>query len=172
MSETAREARPTGFLGRLAMLAPIPANAGGAIAVYLYFNYIDPLERAPGAGSAGALALFAGIAGFLLAATALLSDRWTAGVRRWSRKLRAGASPDAVPRRIRRRVLNAALMTGLVSLGGWFVAGLFYLFVLRFTYGLGWLETLRIFLSIVLVGGPVASALAFLVSEYHWRREI
>jgi class 3 adenylate cyclase len=172
MSETAREARPTGFLGRLAMLAPIPANAGGAIAVYLYFNYIDPLERAPGAGSAAALALFAGIAGFLLAATALLSDRWTAGVRRWSRKLRAGASPDAVPRRIRRRVLNAALMTGLVSLGGWFVAGLFYLFVLRFTYGLGWLETLLIFLSIVLVGGPVASALAFLVSEYHWRREI
>jgi class 3 adenylate cyclase len=172
MSETAREARPPGFLGRLAMLAPIPANAGGAIAVYLYFNYIDPLERAPGAGSAAALALFAGITGFLLAATALLSDRWTAGVRRWSRKLRAGASPDVVPPRIRRRVLNAALMTGILSLGGWFVAGLFYLFVLRFTYGLGWLETLRIFLSIVLVGGPVASALAFLVSEYHWRREI
>ena len=31
---------------------------------------------------------------------------------------------------------------------------------------------LRIFFTIVLVGGPVASALAFLLSEYHWRREI
>jgi adenylate cyclase len=33
-------------------------------------------------------------------------------------------------------------------------------------------EALRIFLGIVLVGGPTTSALAFLVSEYHWRREI
>ncbi len=154
------------------MLAPIPANLAGAVAVYLYFNYIDPLERGPGAGSAAALALFAGITGFLLAASALLSDRWTAGVRRWSRALRAGASPESVPTAVRRRVLNAALMNGLLSLGGWFAAGLFYLLVLRFSYGLGWLEPLRIFLAIVLVGGPVASALAFLVSEYHWRRQI
>ena len=34
------------------------------------------------------------------------------------------------------------------------------------------IEALRIFVGIVLVGGPTTSALAFLVSEYHWRREI
>src|SRR5258708_23913444 len=33
-------------------------------------------------------------------------------------------------------------------------------------------EALRIFGGNVLVGGPKKSALAFLVSEYHWRREI
>jgi hypothetical protein len=73
---------------------------------------------------------------------------------------------------VRRRVLNAAMINGLLSLAGWFAAGMFYLVVLRTTYGLDWVETLRIVLTIVLVGGPVSSALAFLVSEYHWRREI
>jgi len=172
MSETARDAMPPGFLERLAMLAPIPANAAGAVAVYLYFTYVDPLERAPGAGSATGLTLFAAITGTLLAISAVLSDRWTAGVRLWARRLRAGASPESVPLAVQRRVLNAALMNGLLSLWGWFVAGLSYLILLRVAYRMGWMEPTRIFLSIVLVGGPVSSAISFLVSEYHWRREI
>src|SRR5262245_55149205 len=150
MSGTARDAMPPGFLGRLAMLAPIPANAAGALAVYLYFSYVDPLARAPGAGSASGLALFAAITGTLLAISAVLSDRWTAGVRAWARRLRAGASPESVPLAVRRRVLNAALMNGLLSLWGWFVAGLCYLILLRVAYRMGWMEPVRIFLSIVL----------------------
>jgi class 3 adenylate cyclase len=172
MAQTRRDAAHPSFRARLAMLAPIPANAAGAIAVYLFFSLIDPLEGSPLGGSAAGLALFAGVTGALLAVAAVLSDRWTAGVRRWARALRSGAAPDVVPTAVRRRVLNAALMNGTLSLGAWFAAGLFYLLLLRFGYGLAWREPLRIFLAIVLVGGPVASALAFLVSEYHWRREI
>jgi adenylate cyclase len=172
MPPPARDAAPPGFLGRLALLATIPANAAGAVAVYLYFNQIDPIERGPAAGSRAGLVLFVTITALLLAMTAAVSDLWTAEVRSWSRRLRGGEAPAAVPSVVRRRVLNAALMNGLLSLAAWFVAGLCYLVILRFVYGLSWLEPVRIFLAIVLVGGPVASALAFLVSEYHWRREI
>ena len=35
---------PPGFVGRLAMLAPIPANAAGAVAVYLYFSFNRPVQ--------------------------------------------------------------------------------------------------------------------------------
>jgi adenylate cyclase len=163
---------PPGVLGRITVLVPILANAAGAVAVYLFFTYIDPVGRGPAATSRQALTLFVSITTSLLVTAAFLGDRWTAGVRRWSRRLRAGASPADVPIAVRRRVLNAAMINGLLSLAGWFAAGLFYLVVLRTTYGLGWVETLRIVLTIVLVGGPVSSALAFLVSEYHWRREI
>src|SRR5262245_20285590 len=163
---------PPRWLGRLAVLAPIPANAAGAIAVYLFFNYVDPIERVAQDGSRSALVLFVTITGFLLVLTAALSDVWTAGVRAWSRRLRAGESPAAVPITIRRRVLNAALVNGLLSLSGWFLAGVCYLLILRFGFALPWRIPVRIFLAIVLVGGPVASALAFLLSEYHWRREI
>ena len=163
---------PPGVLGRIAVLVPILANAAGAVAVYLFYAYIDPVGRGPAAASRQALTLFVSITTSLLVIAAFLGDRWTAGVRRWSRRLRAGASPADVPIVVRRRVLNAAMINGLLSLAGWFAAGMFYLVVLRTTYGLDWVETLRIVLTIVLVGGPVSSALAFLVSEYHWRREI
>src|SRR5262245_54670504 len=172
MRLTAQDAMTPGLLGRIAVLAPIPANAAGALAVFLFFTYLDPIGRGPVARAGGAFAIFAGVTLFLLAVTALLADRWTAGVRRWSRQLRAGVAPVAVPVTIRRRVLNAAMTVGLLSLAGWFAAGLFYLVILRVGYGRTWVESVRIFLAIALVGGPVGSALAFLVSEYHWRREI
>jgi len=172
MRLSADEAAEPGLLRQITALALIPANAAGAAAVYFYYSYIDPWGGRPQPDAATAFFLFAGITSVLLVVTTRLGDRWTRPVHRWSRKLRAGASPASVPVEVRRRVLNAALMIGLLSLAAWFVAGLFYLVVLGVGYRIGAFETLRIFLSIVLVGGPVASALAFLVSEYHWRREI
>jgi adenylate cyclase len=168
----APETATAGVLARIAVLVPILANVAGAVAVYLFFGYIDPVGHGPAAGSRQALAIFVAITTVLLATAAFLGDRWTAGIRRWSKRLRAGASPADVPLVIRRRVLNAAMVNGVLSLAGWFAAGLFYLVALRVVYGLTWVETLRIVLTIVLVGGPLSSALAFLVSEYHWRREI
>src|SRR5262249_21493705 len=172
MRLSADEAAEPGLLRQITALALIPANAAGAAAVYLYFSYIDPWGGRPQPDAATAFVLFSGLTRGLLVVTTRLGDRWTRPVHRWSRKLRAGASPASVPVEVRRRVLNAALMIGLLSLAAWFVAGLFYLVVLGVGYRIGAFETLRVFLSIVLVGGPVASALAFLVSEYHWRREI
>jgi adenylate cyclase len=166
------ETAAAGGLGRLAVLAPVPANAAGAVAVYLYFNYIDPIGRDPGGVTPVALGVFAALTLVLLATTAFLGGRWTAAVRHWGSRIRQGESPQAVPAPVRRRVLNAALLQGLLSLGAWGVAGLVYLLVLPLYYGLSWFETVRIFSGIVLVGGPVAAALTFLLAEYHWRREI
>src|SRR5262249_9376496 len=160
------------LLSQITGLALIPANAAGAAAVYLYFSYVDPWGGRPQPNAETAFLLFTAITTVLLVATTRLGNRWMRPVHHWSHRLRAGEPPSEVPVAIRRRVLNAALMIGLLSLGAWFAAGLFYLVVLGAWYRIGAVETLRVFLTIVLVGGPVASALAFLVSEYHWRREI
>jgi adenylate cyclase len=161
-----------GWLRQITTLALIPANAAGAAAVYLYFTYVDPRGGRPPPDAGTAFLLFLGITGALLVITTYLGNRWTRPVHRWSRRLRAGEPPAAVPVEVRRRVLNAALTNGLLSLAAWFAAGLFYLVILGLGYRIGVFDTLRVFLVIVLVGGPVASALAFLVSEYHWRREV
>jgi adenylate cyclase len=161
-----------GLLRQITALALIPANTAGAVAVYLYFSSIAPLEGGRASRSGAGLAIFVAVTASLLIVGTWLGNRWTRQIRRWSKRLRAGESPAAVPTAVRRRVLNAALVNGLLSLAAWFAAGLFYLVILHVGYGVPWVETLRLFLTIVLVGGPVASALAFLVSEYHWRREI
>jgi adenylate cyclase len=150
----------------------LPANLAGAIAVFLYFNYVDPLGGGPAPGSMEALIVFAGVTGTMLIVNWYLGIRWTHPIRRWQARLLDGASAGDVPVDIRRRVLNAALANAIPSLAGWTLAGLFYLVNLRFVFGTSTFESIRIFTAIVLVGGPVTSALAFLVSEYHWRREI
>ena len=104
-------------VGRVAVLVPILANAVGAVAVYLFFSYIDPVGARP-AGAGHPLALFVAITTVLLSTAAFLGDRLTSGVRRWSRRLRAGASPADVPIAIRRRVLNAAMVNGVLSIAG------------------------------------------------------
>ncbi len=150
----------------------LPANLAGAVAVFLYFNYVDPLGGGPAPGSIEAAIVFAGVTGTMLIVNWYLGTRWTHPIRRWQARLLEGADPSAVPTDIRRRVLNAALANAILSLAGWTLAGLFYFVNLRFVFGTETFESLRIFSAIVLVGGPVTSALAFLVSEYHWRREI
>src|SRR4030095_1880201 len=68
--------------------------------------------------------------------------------------------------------LNAALANAILSLSAWTIAGVTYLVYLLCVQAVPLIEALRIFVGIVLVGGRTTSALAFLVSEYHWRREI
>jgi adenylate cyclase len=167
-----RDAGQPGLLRRATAVSILPANLAGAIAVYLYFAYIDPLGGGPAPGSDQALVVFAGVTGTLLVVNWYLSTRWTHPIRRWQGRLLSGDDPSRVPVDIRRRVLNAALANALLSLAGWTLAGLFYLVNLVFVFETGTFEALRIFAAIVLVGGPVTSALAFLVSEFHWRREI
>jgi adenylate cyclase len=161
-----------GLLRRATAVSILPANLAGAIAVFLYFNYVDPLGGGPAPGSLEAAIVFAGVTGTMLIVNWYLGTRWTHPIRRWQSRLLEGADPGAVPVDIRRRVLNAALANAILSLAGWTLAGLFYFVNLRFVFGTDTFESLRIFSAIVLVGGPVTSALAFLVSEYHWRREI
>src|SRR5262249_37530616 len=110
-----------GWLSQITGLALIPANAAGAAAVYLYFSYIDPWGGRPQPNAETAFLLFTAITTVLLVVTTQLGNHWIRPVQRWSLRLRAGEPPADVPVAIRRRVLNAALMIGLLSLGAWFV---------------------------------------------------
>jgi len=157
---------------RATALSLVPANLAGAVAVYLFFTYVDPIGGAPPVDDAATLGVFVLVTAFFILLNWQLSAYWLRPLRRWDRRLRGGADPATVPPEIRRRVLNAALVTGILSLAGWLGAGAVFLVqsVLMTELGVG--ENARLFLGIVLVGGPVASSIAFLVAEFYWRLQI
>jgi class 3 adenylate cyclase len=90
----------------------------------------------------------------------------------WREELRAGADAAMVPPPLRRRALNAPLVSAITSMVGWFLGGLLYLPYQLFVAGMPRMQAFRLFLTIALVGGPIASTLSFLMSEYQWRRAI
>jgi adenylate cyclase len=68
--------------------------------------------------------------------------------------------------------VNRPLLNAAFSMTGWVLAGLFYFPYQAWVVGQGGESAWRLFSGIVFIAGPVASALAFLVSEYYARREI
>jgi adenylate cyclase len=161
-----------GLIRRLTALSIIPANVMGAVTVYFYYNYVDPLGGGMPPDPTHAFLVFAAVVVPLVGLNWYLGARWVQPLRTWRRRIRAGIDPTEVPQAIRRRALNAALANAILSLSAWTAAGVTYLVYLLWGQGVPLTEALRIFVGIVLVGGPTTSALAFLVSEYHWRREI
>jgi len=161
-----------GLIRRLTALSIIPANVMGAVTVYFYFNYVDPLGGGPPPDATHAFLVFLAVVIPLVGLNWWLGARWVRPLRTWRRRIRAGTDPTEVPQAIRRRALNAALANAILSLSAWSIAGVTYLVYLLWVQAVPLIEALRIFVGIVLVGGPTTSALAFLVSEYHWRREI
>jgi class 3 adenylate cyclase len=111
------------------------------------------------------------VGGLVLAGILLLRPFW-GPLTSWREALRGGADAALVPRPLKRRALNAPLMNAITSMVGWFLAGLFYLPYQLFVAGAPQQQAIRLFLAITLVGGPVASTLAFLMAEYQWRRAI
>jgi adenylate cyclase len=161
-----------GLIRRLTALSIIPANVMGAVTVYFYYNYVDPLGGGPPPDATHAILVFLVVVIPLVALNWYLGATWVQPLRMWRRRIRAGTDPSEVPLAIRRRALNAALANAILSLSAWSIAGVTYLVHLLWLEAVPLMEALRIFVGIVLVGGPTTSALAFLVSEYHWRREI
>ena len=161
-----------GLIRRLTALSIIPANVMGAVTVYFYYNWVDPLGGGPPPDPTHTFLVFLAVTIPLVGLNWYLGARWVRPLRRWRRRIRAGTDPAEVPQEIRRRALNAALANALLSLSAWSIAGATYLVYLLWAQAVTLIEALRIFVGIVLVGGPTTSALAFLVSEYHWRREI
>ncbi len=153
----------------------VPANLIGAAAVYFYFNFIDPLDPARRAMQPADLQRFGT---FLVVTTTLvlanfsLATLWLWPVGEWERRLRAGDDPTLVPEHVRRRAVNAPLMSAVVTMVGWILAGLFYLVFLSWVVGIDFAESTRAFAGLVLVAGPLTSSLVFLASEFHWRRQI
>ena len=163
-----------GFLLRAAALPVLPANLAGAVLVYLYFNFVDPLaEAANGAYDATErLVVFLIVSTVILSGNVYLSARWFGPLARWRYRLRDGADASAVPATIRRRVLNAPLANTMLTQAGWTLAGIFYLVYLHAVAGLAPGEVGRITAALILVAGPLTSALTFLASEFYLRRQV
>ena len=137
---------------RAAALPVLPANIAGAVLVYLYFNYVDPLEQVSNDGPyQGHLVIFLIVVTVILSANAYLSARWFGPLARWRRRLREGADPATVPATIRRRVLNAPLANTVLTQAGWTIAGVFYLVYLRAVAALAPGEVGRITAALILV---------------------
>lgn len=164
--------RPTttirGLLPNVTVTLP---NVAGAVVLYFYFTYVDPV---PGSVRAWAwdLAVFVLVTGVIIVGFTTLGVRRFRPVALWLARLRAGADAAAVPAAIRLRALNAPLVNALVSLAGWTVAALFYFAYQYWAVHAGLAEAARVFVGIALIGGPVASTLSFLVAEFYWRRRI
>jgi adenylate cyclase len=163
-----------GFLLRAAALPVLPANLAGAVLVYLYFNFVDPLAQAePGVyDPAERLVVFLIVSTVILSGNVYLSARWFGPLARWRHRLRDGADANAVPATIRRRVLNAPLANTVLTQAGWTLAGVFYLVYLHAVAKLAPSEVGRITAALILVAGPLTSALTFLASEFYLRRQV
>src|SRR5437870_929305 len=90
-SVTAVPAGPASRLRRRLGSSPIPANAVGAVVVYFYFNYVDPLAANPTSTMLRPLVVFLAVTTTLLAATAYFGRRFFGPVITWRRRLRSGA---------------------------------------------------------------------------------
>jgi adenylate cyclase len=164
-------AGPASALRRRLGSSPIPANAVGAVVVYFYFTFVDPLVSSFTRDKLRPFLVFISVTTTLLLANWYFGRRFFGPVMMWQRRLRSGADAGRVPEELRRRALNAPLVNATLSAAGWTLAGIFYVPYLAWV-GVPTLDILRTFVGIVVVGGPITSALAFLLSEFHWRQEI
>jgi class 3 adenylate cyclase len=162
------------FVLRAAALPVLPANLAGAVLVYWYFNFVDPLTQLSNDGpfQRQRLLVFFVVVTVILGSDAYLSARWFVPLARWRQRLRDGADPATVPATIRRRVLNAPLANTILTQSGWTIAGLFYLVYLRAAADLAPGELWRITAALLFVAGPLTSALTFLMSEFYLRRQV
>jgi class 3 adenylate cyclase len=145
-------------------------NLAGAAMVYFYFTYVDPsgIRRQPLTD----LGVFVVVTATIVVATFFFLLPLFRPLQEWRERLRAGADPATVPGYIRRRALNRPLANAAFSMVGWTLAGVFYFPYQLWVVGVDLEQASRIVSGILFVGGPVASALAFLVSEYYSRRDI
>src|SRR5439155_1276821 len=118
------------------------------------------------------LVVFVVVTGTIVVATFLSSMRLFRPLQEWRERLLRGADPGEVPTHLRRRALNRPLIAAAFSMTGWTLAGIFYLPYQLWVVGFGLEQAWRVFAGIVFVGGPVASALAFLVAEFYSRRDV
>lgn len=149
----------------------LPANLVGAIAVFLYFSYVDPLGGPAVTGAVNVL-LFALLASTLFVGNAWITRRWLVPLAGWHDRILAGAAPAAVPLAIRRDVVNAALRMALQSAVMWMAAAVFYAALQRLEPAWTSLESVRVGFGILVAGGLPAAAITFLLAEFQWRRRI
>ena len=156
---------------RITALSIIPAQISGAVLVYAFFTYIDPLAGAR-PDSLESLTTFVAVTVSLVLGTLYVVARSLGSLGIWRQRLADGLAPTEIPDHVKRRVLNAPLTNALLSQGAWTIAGLFYFPYLAWWLGVGVPEAGRATVTIVFLFGPIVSALAFLASEFNWRRQV
>jgi adenylate cyclase len=152
------------------LLFPVPSAIGACI-VYSYFSWVNPTD-APLGTTATDVTIFVALTTALLIASSIVASHHVRPVLAWVRRLRGGADPRTVPSDVRRRLLNAPLMSAVLTLVAWLVAGAFYFAHQRWLAGASTRDAARVFVGVALVGGPVGAVLSFLVAEFYWRRRI
>jgi class 3 adenylate cyclase len=153
------------------VLAIIPANVLGGIALYLYFTYVDPLGGPVIDATADAV-LFGSMLAVLVTAIWFVSRRSVQPIAEWYARVEAGVDPSAVPDDVRRRVLNAPIVGALRGLSTWLLAIGLYAAVQRFAVGMSWVDVGRVAGGVLFAGAIPAAAISFLIGEFHWRRRI
>jgi adenylate cyclase len=144
------------------------ANLLGALAVYLYFGFLDPLS-----GFVPDLRAFAVVGGTFLVLAYAVSRWFLAPATSWYARLLDGGDAADVPANARVLALNAAVTSGVLTLLAWLAAGVFFALRQRsLAPDRPFMDTVRLLFGIWFVGGVTTSALAFLVAEFSWRRRI
>ncbi len=116
-------AGPASALRRRLGSSPIPANAVGAVVVYFYFTFVDPLASNFTRDKLRPFFVFISVTTTLLLANWYFGRRFFGPVITWRRRLRSGADAGRVPEELRRRALNAPLVNATLSAAGWTLAG-------------------------------------------------
>src|SRR5215475_7661876 len=86
-----------GLIRRLTALSIIPANVMGAVTVYFYYSYVDPLGGGVPPNPTQAFLIFLGVVVPLVGLNWYLGARWVQPLRMWRRRIRTGTHPSQVP---------------------------------------------------------------------------
>src|SRR5262249_28040704 len=130
------------------LVFPIP-SAIGAWIVYSYFSWVNPTGARLGS-TATDVTIFVVLTAALLITSTIVASHHVRPVLAWVRRLRSGADPRTVPPEVRRRLLNAPLMSAVLTQSAWLVAGAFYFVDQRWLAGVGTHEAARVFVGVAL----------------------
>lgn len=146
------------------------ANLGGAVVIFVHFRLFDPAAL-DGVAPLGVAEVSIFLAAFLalLMAGRMVAKHWSRRVIRASGALPAG--PEGA--QLRRRAVMVPAFLALISLSGWFLAALFWGFLLPLltgTFSIG--SALRQGFAMVFVAGSMVMTVVFLGTERIWRERL
>jgi signal transduction histidine kinase/CheY-like chemotaxis protein len=164
-------------INRQIQIVSLVANVGGGLITFLYFALADPIPTVRSQereAFVSTMAIFLLILGIMMAVFFILSQRW---IRRrfrqiihWQHRLEDSATPADVPVDIQRRVINYIPQNTVINFVFWLLAGLFWSGLTLTGGNLAY--TLRTFIGIVGVGGVLATAVYYFISDWIWRDAI
>jgi adenylate cyclase len=151
-------------IGQRVSVMTLGANFLGALITLFYLSSVQPIPQ--GSAPVIAVPLWSGLISLaaivaLLFLGNVLGGYFSRYFPKWVPRLIDGAPVSDVPDAARREVLQYALMTSLVSVTMWFVAGFFFGFMLTGAW--------QALASVFGVGGVITSAIVYFAVDVMWR---